>query len=176
MAKSTVKRERFINRYRGKLVLATPATDPAVFSWNTGMNVGRADPYKWVITHFAVWPNYLMIMTPIAATDTHQTIKAQLQIGTNADLMSDDDMQVVATAQCQGWHLGDSALQQNGPPLQGYLPSPIPVFAQTLTVAVKALANSANLQGQHMAFEIGYVAAPIAQDEIIEYLAAFGQI
>lgn len=176
MAKSTVRPDRFINRYRGRLTTGSDATVVAVESFNTGMNVGRADPMKWIITHFAMWPN-LVTLAGTYHTST-QMIKIQLAIGTQTAQLNGDDMQVI----CEGCISGTVGADATGwaPemhwPIMGFLPSPIPVFAQILTVSIDCAANATTMQSKEMVYEIGYVQAPISQNEIVEYLSAFGQV
>jgi hypothetical protein len=171
----TPRRDRFINRYRGRLTTNSDATSAAYESFNTGMNVGRTDPMKWVITHFAMWPNLVIQAYPYAATG--DIVKVQLCIGNQTAILNGDDMQVIcegSTAQVPG---ADATAQRSQLwPIQGYLPAPVPVFAQSLTVLIDALTNQTGMQSKEFVYEIGYVQAPISQDEIVEYLSAFGQV
>jgi hypothetical protein len=173
--KGGAPRDRFINRYRGTVVMPADSTTGIWESFNTGMNVGRENPTKWVITHFAVWPGAAAAFPVVEPYGATQLLKAQLCIGTQAAFLQSDDMQVI----CDGAiseHFTTSGGWVFYWPLQGFLPSPIPVFAQMLTVGIRSAVNDPGIAGETFVYEIGYVTSPIAQDEIVEYLSAFGQI
>lgn len=171
--KSTVRRDRYINRYRGRLTTGADSTTCVYSSFNTGMNVGRVDPMKWVITHFAMWPNGIVHVLPHASG---QTVKAQLALGNQTALLDGDDMQLICEAAFLAHEASAVSYPESPWPLRGFLPAPVPVFAQSLTVLFDSAANVAGLQSKSMVYEIGYIMAPITQDEIVEYLSAFGQV
>lgn len=172
--KSAGRRDVFVNRHRGRLTTGAAGALVAE-SWNTGMNVGRSDPFKWVLLDFRVVPNYAAFTTitgtaPAAGFFTHW----QLCIGTQTAMIPSDDMQLICDI---GWTpiINTQGAASITWPLSAGLPGPIPIFAQTLTVMEDHF-NSAALNGIEMGYELDYIAAPISQNEIVEYLSAFGQV
>lgn len=170
---STQKRDQFVNRVRGRLAFgADPST--AVFeSFNTGMNVGRSDPMKWIILGASVMPDALSA-TQVSFTAASE-LTVQLSIGTHTAMLNSDDMQVVAQG-CRNWRIvteGASFLEW---PLQLHIPYPIPVFAQTLTIGMDGWTDGTGTDSVDFYYEIQYLRAGISQNEIVEYLAAFGQV
>lgn len=165
-------KERYINRYRGRFTTGANATTVVTESFNTGMNIGQANPYKWVITHFAWWPNKATYASPWGAA---QAACVQLLLGNQSALLEADDAQVVCEAKAVCAYATNGGVGFNMP-IVGFLPSPIPIFSQALTVAYAAATNDTALQSKEIAYEIGYVTAPIEQSEILEFLAAMGQV
>jgi hypothetical protein len=144
----------------------------AVFeSFNTGMNIGQRDPMKWIIVGASIGPAGVGDVPSVTDAGSYE---AQLSIGTQAAMLEPDDMQVISsltfmfdvlTSGAHCWQF----------PFRFPILSPIPVFAQTITVGMDGT-NVAALQNFDYAYEIVYFTAPIVAGEIEEYLAAFGQV
>jgi len=175
MKKKTAVRDRYINRYRGVVTMPANSTTGVHSTFNTGMNIGRADPIKWVITHFAMYPGSGGSFTDVQPYGASQTLRIQLAVGTQTGFLQSDDMQLL----CEGAvseHFTTSGGWVMHWPIQAYLPSPIPVFSQALTVGIRSALDEPLLAGELFAYEIGYVIGSVEQGEILEYLAANGQV
>ena len=169
-----VKKDQFVNRVRGSIQLAA-AGGGSVESFNTGMNVGREDPMKWVILGgFLQWDiNRNSAFCDLAGQDNH--LAMQLCIGTQTGILDADDMQVVGTGQTQTELVTQGGMSSSQVIARLEIPYPIPVFASVLTVVAYS-ANIATLNSKYCYYEIQYLRAGISQNEIVEYLAAFGQV
>lgn len=171
--KSSVKRDVFVNRVRGRLAFGANPSTPVFETFNTGMNVGRTDPMKWIILGCTLQPDPLSATLPSYTSTSH--LIAQLMIGTQDAMLNADDMQVVATGHKQ-WTAITSGLSFIDWPMSMNIPHPIPVFAQALTIGMDGVLDATGTDSVDFYYEIQYLRASISQNEIVEYLAAFGQV
>lgn len=170
MAKA--RREMYANRARHRATFGADASAVAYVSWETGMNLGQNNPMKWVILGATVQP--LDSTFPADAASNGGSYRAQLQIGENTDMIDADDPQLIS--QC-GFV---TDISTNGGlavvfPVVFPVLSPIPTFCNQMTFCMQS-ANLGAYNSTAWILEVTYVWAPIDQDEIVEYLAAFGQL
>jgi len=168
----TAKRDVFVNRVRGRITFEAPATTEVFETFNTGMNVGRSDPMKWILLGAFMAPNGAQANAP--AVTAEMGLHAQLCIGTQDAILDSDDMQVIADA-WRHMQLTTSGGLVWDDRVKFAIDHPIPVFAQALTIGIVGL-NDVQLNGTEWYYEIQYLRASITQNEIVEYLAAFGQV
>lgn len=173
--RAAVRKDVFVNRIRGRLAFGANAATAVFESFNTGMNVGTNDPMKWIILGAHISPN-------VGGTDNANFPEPaaevlctwQLMIGTQDAMLDCDDMQVVASGH-KGQILTTSGATDYNWTIPLDIRHPIPIFAQTLTVGMRAH-NVAAINSSNWYYEIQYLRASISQNEIVEYLAAFGQV
>lgn len=170
-----VKAERFVNRYRGEITSLADATTVVAVTVNTGMNVGRASAFKWVLLAAELMPKHDSFPIVVGASAEQQGLKAQLCIGTQTAFLDGDDMQVVCEAARGGYMYTSGGMDQPWP-LMFDVAYPLPVFAQTLTMLLKSGVDHAGLDSVTYTFTLWYVMQGINEGEIVEYLAAFGQV
>lgn len=167
------RRDVFANRTRQSVTSGADASTAVFDTWETGMNVGQADPTKWVILGASATPKPSEV--PAALTSgTDIRISLQIMIGEQTAMLDPDDMQLVSQCSWSCDVLTDGCTNAKFPLVFPIL-SPIPVFAHQMSIGVVGT-NVAVLNSKTWYVDIWYVTAPIAQDEIVEYLAAFGQI
>jgi hypothetical protein len=169
--RSTVRKERFANRYRGTLTFGADASVYQHDTFNTGMNVGQSSAFAWTILGVTIGPNDY---TDIDEAANSGAFIAQLAIGAQDAIIDQDDMQAVSTKTMHASAAAGSSFFYEFPLVFPIL-SPIPVFAQQLTIGMQAT-NVALFNSDTWAYEIVYVQTPVSQQDIVEYLAAFGQV
>jgi hypothetical protein len=170
-----VRPERFVNRYRGEITSGANSATAVAATINTGMNVGRADAFKWVLLGASLMPKHDELGVVIAASGTTNAFHAQLCIGTQAAFLDGDDMQVICEGHKSNYWITSGVAAHDWPMVLDVI-YPLPVFAQTLTLLIKTNVDNAQLQNFVWTFTLWYVMQGIAQGEIVEYLAAFGQV
>lgn len=171
MAKRQMRKQIYADRYRGRLSFGADASTTVYESFNTGMNVGRETAYKWTLLGATVGPANVDDVPTIASGGQFQ---AQLLIGTQTALVEVDDMQCISDVKLS------NPLVTNGGAFQVFplafpILSPLPVFAQVITFAMKG-ANVAALNSKEWAYELWFMPTPTNETEMVEYLAAFGQV
>jgi len=166
------KADVFVNRVRGRMTFGADASAVITETFNTGMNVGRSDPMKWIILGAFISPNVQSANSPAISNEFN--VRTQLCIGTQDAILDDDDMQVVSSGQ-KHYYGVTSGFEVWDPTINLNIRHPIPVFAQALTIMMIA-ANVAEVNNTEWYYEIQYLRASITQNEIVEYLAAFGQV
>lgn len=165
-------RDLYANRHRATLTFGADASTAIYETFETGMNVGQQNPMKWVILGASIQPKYNTVPAAIALTDV--TFKAQILLGEQSAMVDPDDSKLI-TSCCFTFDIETSGGLNMIWPIVFPILSPLPVFSKQLTFAILG-ANKACLNSTAWGIELWYVTAPIAQEEIVEYLAAFGQL
>ena len=164
-------RQQFADRYRGRISFGSNASTAVFETFNTGMNVGARDPYKWVLIGACIGPNS---SDDIPVLNDPCDYFAQIAIGTQTAFLNGDDMQVVTQV---GW-MGDVATSGgfacNFPYIFPVL-SPLPIFASQITIGMQGV-NGTSHNDKEWWYELVYVPSPTQPDEVVEYLAAYGQV
>lgn len=165
-----VKREKYANRYRGRLTFGASAATGVQESFNTGMNIGAGSAYKWTLLAASIQPNtFAGLVVPSTFS-----LQAQLAIGNQTGMLDQDDMQCISTV-ARSTYVSAGGANAIDWPLVFPIHSPIPVFAQALTISLVGT-NVATLNSIEFAYDLWYVTSPVNKDEMLEYLAAFGQV
>lgn len=167
------RRDVFANRKRGVLTFGADATTVQVDAFETGMNIGQLDPYKWIILGASIGAvSYTNGLANPAIANTG--FYAQLALGNQTGQVDPDDSQAISSVSFAS-DFDTSGANAVNLPLVFPILSPIPVFSKEITVSIRGT-NSAAINSTAWYYEIWYVTAPIGQDEILEYMAAFGQV
>lgn len=173
MAKRAARRERFVNRYRAGLTFSADASVVKTDSFQTGMNVGHQSNYKWIVLGFDIMPTKAKT-GPASLAMANFYFHFQLLQGTHTDFENDSDPQVIAGGRIEGT-LATQGGQMAAFPLAAAIRYPLPVFANTLTVAMQSI-DSANVNSSPWTYTVWYVTAPVTPVEITEYMAAYGSL
>lgn len=169
--KRTIRKQMYADRYRGRFSFGGDASTAVFESFNTGMNVGRETAYKWTLMAATIGPANTDDMAGMA---DNELFHAQLMIGTHTAFVEQDDMQCITDVMvCRDYVTSGGTLEQW--PVVFPILSPLPVFAQTLTIGMQGT-NLASQNSKEYAYCLWYVPTPTNETEMVEYLAAFGQV
>lgn len=172
MAKAQRRRQKYPDRYRARVTFAADSTTWVYTTFNTGMNLGARDPFIWAILGVHLYPTNGPATPGILDGGG---VLWQLALGAQTARLDLEDNQVVVQA---GWSVdvstnGGMALHW---PSKAAIVGAIPTFAAQLTFGMNAKSNDAQYQSQPWTFEIIYVPQAANTADVVEYLAAFGQV
>lgn len=165
--------DMFANRVRGEITFGASAADAVYDHIKTGMNVGQLGAYKWVVLAAHIQP--ATDQGHVNLGDSSTFVQAQIAVGEQVLLEDQSDAKVVSHCRYSGDITGGAGMTAWPWPLRFPIHAPIPVFASNLSVLLQGT-NIASMNATKWSYEIWYITRPISNNEITEYLAAFGEL
>jgi len=167
-------RERYADRYRGIITFGSDASTAIFETFQTGMAAKGMNRYAWLILGAHMQPNFADGLGNVPDINTSAKMVFQLALGTQDAFLDGDDAQVIAQTSRTNQYTTNGGNDCTWPIVFPIM-SPLPTFSNYITVGMQAL-NSAEYNSQEWIYEIAYVPIKIDSDDILEYLAAYGQV
>ena len=164
------RREQFVNRRRVRASFGANATTIVATEITTNMITDTANPYKWVVLGATMQPEKNDDIPALA--DSTLALTSQLCIGSQTAELNGNHTNLIASLKI-GMDVGTSGGPLNSMVYPFDIMYPLPLYCKTITWLMDG-ANTATLNSTDWFLTIYYVTAGISDDEMREYLQAYG--
>jgi len=167
-------RDMFADRRRQEMDFGADSSVIVTDVFQTGMNIGQQNPRKWVLLGMNWGPANLSDIPDALGADC--ALQIQFALGEHAAQIDADDSQLICQQEWQVNVVGAAGVQFESWPHTVPILSPIPIFANELTVMLQCSINDTAFQNLSWYYELVYVWRDADDLDISDFLAAYGTV